>query len=79
MPHSQKMSGIHESLLLQFLSTWNGNHHSKKYIYLTLEAAKILLPKMCVPQVPFALAVADEELKALCVSSLSRSLQFEAI
>ena len=75
----QKMSVEYQELnirideLVSILFEWR---HELKYVYLTEEAAKELLPEMCMPRAPFALAVENPELQELCLKGLKDSLYF---
>lgn len=75
----QKMSVEYQELnirieeLVALLFKWR---HELKYIYLTEEAAKELLPEMCMPRAPFALAEENPELHELCLKAVRDNLYF---
>ncbi len=63
--------------VLGYIERWSNSSLDARTIFMTLEAARVLVPEMCRPRVPFALYEPNAELKALCVRQLSYSLKFD--
>ena len=62
--------------LLAYLAKWSTAHVMNTHLYMTKDAALLLLPEMCRPRVPFALAKANLEIRIACVTELTNSLKF---
>lgn len=72
MPDETKLTRIR---IEKVISQLQNLEYMNVHVYMDLEAAQELLPLMCRPQVPFALAEPNPALRELCVKELSMNLR----
>lgn len=76
VPYEPLLKGFREGDMRVHITEWSRVQSSEQYIFMTKEAALIMVPLMSYPRLRFELAAPDEDIRTSCVLLWSSSLKF---